>query len=384
MARDRWKEPAHEVLRGRDGFRLEDVDPTRTPGWKGGAKAAAKHMVKQGVALADLQERLFADGRSGGTRSVLLVLQGMDSAGKGGIVRHVIGLVDPQGVQHHAFRVPTPQERAHNYLWRIRRALPTPGYLGVFDRSHYEDVLVVRVNHLADVDWDKRFDEINRFEKQVVDGGTVIVKVALMVSREEQGLRLMERLDRPDKNWKFNPGDVDTRSKWDDYQAAYQVMLVNTSTHYAPWHVIPADNKWYARLAVTELLAQALASLELTWPTVPWQVEDQKRRLAATMDPATLVKAAESAATEAKEVHEETAAHADDVREVNELAAVDANGGASPEVAWGDDVAQEDTVAATAEGDQPASGGQPAPAAEAQSGGKGKKKDRKKGKSGKK
>ena len=380
-----WASDPGDLLLVGPTFDLSSLDRAATPGWTGDDDAADAFRLQRGELLSEMQERLFAQARAGGgTRSVLLVVQGLDTAGKGGIIRHVAGLMDPQGLALRSFGAPTAEEFRHHYLWRVRRSLPTPGKVGIFDRSHYEDVLVVRVNHLADVDWDKRFDEINRFEKQVVDGGTVIVKVALMVSREEQGLRLMERLDRPDKNWKFNPGDVDTRSKWDDYQAAYQVMLVNTSTHYAPWHVIPADNKWYARVAVTELLAQALASLELTWPTVPWQVEDQKRRLAATMDPATLVKAAESAATEAKEVHEETAAHADDVREVNELAAVDANGGASPEVAWGDDVAQEDTVAATAEGDQPASGGQPAPAAEAQSGGKGKKKDRKKGKSGKK
>jgi len=281
MARDRWKEPAHEVLRGRDGFRLEDVDPTRTPGWKGGAKAAAKHMVKQGVALADLQERLFADGRSGGTRSVLLVLQGMDSAGKGGIVRHVIGLVDPQGVQHHAFGVPTPQERAHNYLWRIRRALPTPGYLGVFDRSHYEDVLVVRVHDLVPEDvWSKRYDQINAFEAKAAAAGTVIVKVALIVTRDEQKRRLAARLARPNKYWKYKPHDLDERALWPAYRDAYQAVFDKTSTDVAPWHVIPANKKWFSRLAVTELLLEAFESLDLGWPPAAFDVEAEKNRLA--------------------------------------------------------------------------------------------------------
>ncbi len=233
-------------------------------------------------------------------------------------------MMDPQGLAIRNFGVPTEEERAQHYLWRIRNALPKPGLVGIFDRSHYEDVLVVRVDELADVDWDERFAELIEFEKEVMAAGTTIIKVALMVSHEEQGLRLMERLDRPDKHWKYSTNDIVTRSKWNAYQTAYADMLAKTSTADAPWHVIPADRKWYARLAVTELLAQSLASMDLAWPRVRWQVETQKRKLSATMTPETLAEAAETAAEKVPEVHEEIAEHEEAVAEVKELAAVDA------------------------------------------------------------
>jgi PPK2 family polyphosphate:nucleotide phosphotransferase len=281
MAHDRWKKPAHELLRVNEGFRLEAFDATRTPGWKGGSPGAVKYMKRQGVALADLQERLFADGRSGGHRSVLLVLQGMDGAGKGGIVRHVIGLVDPQAVQHHAFGPPTRVELSHNYLWRIRRALPTPGALGVFDRSQYEDVLVVRVHDLVpEAVWSKRYDEINAFEAKAAEAGTVIVKVALIITPDEQKRRLGRRLRLPDKYWKYKPRDLDERALWPAYRDAYQAVFDKTSTDVAPWYVIPANEKWYARLAVTELLLEAFETLDLGWPPPAFDVEAEKARLA--------------------------------------------------------------------------------------------------------
>lgn len=214
---------------------------------------------------------------------MLLVLQGLDTAGKGGIVRHVVGLVDPQGVSIRSFGVPTEEERAHDFLWRIRRALPQPGRIGVFDRSHYEDVLVARVDELVPPDvWESRYDLINDFEAELVAAGTVVVKVALMVSYEEQGERLAERLERPDKHWKYNPGDIDTRLRWDDYQEAYQAVFDRTSTPHAPWHVIPADDKRYARLAVSQLLVEALESLDLDWPQADFDVAAEKERLEAT------------------------------------------------------------------------------------------------------
>ena len=167
-------------------------------------------------------------------------------------------MVDPQGVQLHSFGVPTEKERSQHYLQRIREALPAGGRIGVFDRSHYEDVLVVRVNELVPREvWEPRYDEINAFEREVVDSGTVIVKVMLHVSQEEQKARLRERLERPDKYWKFNPNDVDERAKWPAYQEAYQAVLDRTSTEHAPWHVVPADSKWYARLAVGGLVLAA-------------------------------------------------------------------------------------------------------------------------------
>jgi len=212
---------------------------------------------------------------------VLLVLQGMDTAGKGGIVKHVVGAGNPQGIRYTSFGVPTAEERAHDYLWRIRKALPMAGQIGVFDRSHYEDVLVVRVHKLVPPEiWGTRYDEINAFEKQLVDAGTVIVKVAMFVSLEEQKQRLSERLDRPDKYWKYNPGDIDERKLWPAYQDAYQAVLDKTSTDCAPWHVVPCDRKWYSRLAITELLIEALKSLDLSWPPADFDVEAEKKRLA--------------------------------------------------------------------------------------------------------
>ena len=214
---------------------------------------------------------------------MLLVLQGLDTAGKGGIVRHVVGMVDPQGVQHRGFGVPTEEEQQHDYLWRVRNALPRPGYLGVFDRSHHEQVLVVRVNHLEPPEtWRGHFQELNEFEAEVAASGTLIVKVALMVSAAEQKERLAERLERPDKHWKYNPADIDVRAKLPEYLAAYQEMLDRTSTEVAPWYVVPADRKWYARLAVTELLTGALRSLDLGWPPADFDIETEKARLAAS------------------------------------------------------------------------------------------------------
>jgi PPK2 family polyphosphate:nucleotide phosphotransferase len=274
-----WPVPATEALKA-DGLRIADLDTSGTPGFKGGKQKAQELHAERATVLSDLQEKLYANGRSGDLRSVLLVLQGMDTAGKGGIVLHVIGSVDPQGVDHASFGVPTEEEKRHHYLWRIRKALPRGGQLGVFDRSHYEDVLVVRVHNLVPPEvWEPRYDEINAFERELVDEGTTLVKVALFISLDEQKRRLMQRLERPDKYWKFNPADIDERAYWPAYQEAYQVMLDRTSTDYAPWFAIPADHKWFSRVSVTELLIDALDSLELDWPPPKFDVEEQKRRL---------------------------------------------------------------------------------------------------------
>lgn len=280
MAKSPWAEPAGTALRAA-GVRLDSYDPAATPGFTGGKKLGEQLLGKRGRVLSELQEMLFANGRSGDHRNLLLVLQGMDTAGKGGVVRHVIGMVDPQGVRHAAFGVPTEEERRHHYLWRVRRRLPGAGQIGVFDRSHYEDVLVVRVQKLVpQAEWEQRFDEINRFEREVVDAGTTIVKVAMFVSLEEQKRRLAERLERPDKYWKYDPSDIDDRARWPEYQQAYQDVLDRTDTDHAPWHVVPADRKWFARLAITELLVDALTGLKLTWPAPHFDIETEKARLA--------------------------------------------------------------------------------------------------------
>ena len=279
MPKSLWSIPATEALSA-EGVRVADLDTSATPGFRGDKKSGELLLAERTAVLSGLQEKLYANGRSGDSRNILLVLQGMDTAGKGGIVRHVIGSVDPQGVDHAAFGVPTAEERRHHYLWRIRKKLPRGGQIGVFDRSHYEDVLVVRVHDLVPPDvWDVRYDEINRFERKLTDAGTTVIKVAMFVSLDEQRKRLAQRLDRPDKYWKFNPGDIDERAFWPAYQEAYQAVLDRTCTDHAPWYVIPADRKWFARLAVTELLIDALQTLKLEWPAAQFDVAEQRRRL---------------------------------------------------------------------------------------------------------
>lgn len=284
MGKRGWTDAASDILRVAEGFRLDDVDPGSTPGYAGG-KARGRADLATGLeTLGDLQERLYAASRVGdGEDAVLLVLQAMDSAGKGGIVRHVVGGVDPQGTELAAFKAPTEEERAHDFLWRVERRLPRPGLIGVFDRSHYEDVLIGRVRSLAEpAEIERRYGAINRFEEEVAAAGTRIVKVMLHISSEEQKERLMERLDRPDKHWKYNPGDVDERMLWPQYMDAYQTVLERTSTDAAPWHVVPANHKWYARLAVQELLLTALEGIDPQWPAADFDVEAERKRLAAT------------------------------------------------------------------------------------------------------
>lgn len=281
---NQWSDDPRELLRPGKDFDLATFDRRGTPGWDGDKAEAKELMDARGALLYELQERLYAEGRAGGKRSVLIVVQGLDTAGKGGIARHVMGYVDPQGVQLRSFGVPTQEELSHHYLWRIENALPNPGRIGLFDRSHYEDVLVVRVDELVDRDvWEPRFDEINAWEKELVDSGTIVLKFALMVSHDEQGLRLMERLDRPDKHWKYSPSDLTTRSKWDEYQEAYQDVFRRTDTEHAPWYVLPADRKWYSRLAATEIITRTLIEMEMGWPRVRWSDDVQRRKLAATM-----------------------------------------------------------------------------------------------------
>ncbi|MEO8519265.1 MAG: PPK2 family polyphosphate kinase, partial [Dermatophilaceae bacterium] len=222
------------------GFVLAERDPRSTPAFDGNKKSGEKLLAATVPELADLQERLYAESREGAKRAVLLVVQGMDTSGKGGIMRHVVGSVDPQGVSYTAFKAPTKVEREHPFLWRIRNALPAPGQIGVFDRSHYEDVLIVRVHNLVPpATWGRRYGQINTFEQAVTQAGTTVIKVMLHISSEEQKARLGARLEEPDKHWKYNPGDVDERELWPAYQEAYQVAIERCSTEQAPWFVVP-------------------------------------------------------------------------------------------------------------------------------------------------
>jgi PPK2 family polyphosphate:nucleotide phosphotransferase len=259
---------------------LTQFEPRATPGFKGGKDEALKELDGYAERLAELQERLYAAATAGDRRRVLLVLQGMDTAGKGGVVKHVVGAVNPIGCQIHAFKAPTKEELAHDFLWRIRRALPAAGELGVFDRSQYEDVLVVRVRDLAPrAVWSRRYATINRFEERLTAEGCTVVKCFLHISADAQKERLLERLDNPAKYWKYNPADVDDRQFWPAYQEAYAAALEKCNTEAAPWYVIPADRKWYRNYAITRLLIEALEGLDLGWPPAAFSVEAERARL---------------------------------------------------------------------------------------------------------
>jgi len=263
---------------------LNAIETDAAPGFDGGKTEGLVALESMGAELADLQERLFAQGRfspgSRAHRNVLLVLQGMDTSGKGGTLRHTVGLFDPAGVRIHSFKAPTEEERAHDFLWRIRKGLPGPGYVGVFDRSHYEDVLIARVRQLAPPEEiERRYGAINDFERELTGSGTTLVKCMLHVSAQEQKRRLLARLDDPTKHWKYNPGDVDERALWPAYRDAFEIALERTDTDAAPWHVIPSDKKWFRNLAVGQLLLDALRSLDLAWPLADFDPAAERARL---------------------------------------------------------------------------------------------------------
>ena len=226
---------------------------------KEGAKALKRYRKK----LRKLQDRFYAWDK----KALLVVLQGMDTAGKDGTIKHVMRGVNPQGVTVTSFKVPSAEELAHDYLWRIHKAVPRRGMIGIFNRSHYEDVLVVRVHNLVPPEvWSQRYDQINAFEKHLTENGVVILKFFLHISKEEQARRLQARLDTPEKRWKFNKGDLKERALWDDYQAAYADALQKCSTSYAPWYVVPSDVKWYRNYVVGQIITETLQDLDPRYP----------------------------------------------------------------------------------------------------------------------
>ena len=259
---------------------LSAIATDATPGFTGDKEEGEEALAAIGPELADGQERLFAERTTGSPRSLLLVLQGMDTSGKGGVLRYTVGLVDPQGVQIKAFKAPTKTELRHDFLWRIKRALPDPGHIGVFDRSHYEDVLIGRVHELAPAaEIERRYGAINDFEAELVTSGTVVLKCMLHISAAEQKERLLARLDDPAKYWKFNPGDVDERAHWAAYREAYEIALERTNTEVAPWHVVPSDRKWSRNLTIARLLNERLQQMAPVWPAADFDVEEQRARL---------------------------------------------------------------------------------------------------------
>jgi PPK2 family polyphosphate:nucleotide phosphotransferase len=286
------KRSIRELLRaptGRTSVDLGAIHPRTTPGLPpaevvgSDPKTWARAQVAAiGAELGRQQEMLFAsakvDPASG--RRLLLVLQAMDAGGKDGTIRRVAGTMNPLGLHIKSFGRPTEEESSHHFLWRIRRALPAPGYVGVFNRSHYEDVLVPRVESLVPGHtWRARYDEINDFEDELADGGVTLLKVFLHISYGEQLERLLRRLDDPHKHWKYEPADVDTRARWVDYQAAYAEALARCGSSRAPWYVVPANRKWYRDWAVANLLRETFAELRLTYPAPKFDVERERRRL---------------------------------------------------------------------------------------------------------
>lgn len=265
----------HLAVRPGRKIRIEDYDPA----WTGSVTdpAKAKELLAEGVKrLSEQQARLYAQD----TYAVLVIFQAMDAAGKDGAIRHVLSGVNPQGCQVFSFKAPSSEERDHTYLWRSMKAVPERGRIGIHNRSHYEEVLVARV-HKEILDgqqlpdrlkrkdiWKRRFREIRDFERHLVDNGVVVVKFFLNVSKAEQRRRFLLRIDEEDKNWKFSVGDAKERAFWDDYMEAYEDLLRNTSTQYAPWYVVPADHKWFTRLAVAAILWQTMADLKLEFPKV--------------------------------------------------------------------------------------------------------------------
>jgi PPK2 family polyphosphate:nucleotide phosphotransferase len=265
--------------RVRDGrFRMADVDPDSKPGMKGGRKKIQRDFEKHEEELFDWHTRLYAERK----RSLLVVLQAMDTGGKDGTITHVVRNFNPQGVLITPFKQPTPQEKRHGFLWRIRKRLPVPGDIGIFNRSHYEDVLIARVHKLAPpAVIERRYELINAFEKQLARSGTRIVKLCLHISYAEQRKRLLERLKDPTKRWKFSEHDIDERAYWDEYMSAYSLAISRCSTPQAPWYVIPADDKVYRNWAVTKILSETLQEMNPRYPQPKLDIPRLVKRLKA-------------------------------------------------------------------------------------------------------
>lgn len=260
MADIHWR---HYLIPPDEDISLSKWDPADTSAWKSDKAEAKQRLQQLNTELETLQELLYAQAE----HKILIVLQGMDTSGKDGVISHVFEGVNPQGVRVVSFKVPTPLEAAHDYLWRIHQQVPGQGEMVIFNRSHYENVLVVRVHNLVPAEqWKLRYDQINSFEQMLVDEGTTILKFFLFIDFEEQRQRLLARLDDPAKHWKFNPGDLKERQLWDEYQKAYEAVLSKTSQAGAPWIIVPANRKWYRDLIISAALVDTLKDLKMEYP----------------------------------------------------------------------------------------------------------------------
>ncbi len=263
------------AVRPHEKFKLKDFDPEETLGYEKDEEVDA--LVQKTLARIDeLQYTLYAEGQ----RSLLIILQGMDTAGKDGTIRHVMSAASPQSCKVTSFKQPTSLELAHDFLWRIHEAAPGKGTIGIFNRSQYEDVLVVRVHKLVPKSvWSDRYDEINAFEKYLTENGTTILKFFLHISKDEQKKRIEERIADPTKHWKLSPADLKERQFWDDYTEAYEDAIRKCSTKYAPWFIIPANHKWFRNLAVSRIVLETLESMDPKYPTPKLDIEKMKRLL---------------------------------------------------------------------------------------------------------
>ncbi len=269
-----------ELLRVAPNFDLSAVDPRRVVAGPTDKVEARAEVMALEPEVTELQERLYAESKGGGRRRLLILLQGMDTSGKGGAAKAIDRISEPLGLRIAQFGAPTEEELSHHYLWRIEKALPKPGAIGLFDRSHYEDVLIVRVRNLVPPEvWGGRYDEINAWEQKLAEEGLVFVKCMLHISKEEQQQRLLDRLADPTKQWKYNPGDVDERLLWDQYQEAYQVALTQCSTPYAPWYVIPADRKWHRDWLLAQLVVETLREMNPHYPPTTYDVAMETQRV---------------------------------------------------------------------------------------------------------
>jgi PPK2 family polyphosphate:nucleotide phosphotransferase len=279
-----WAERPEEILRVDTGFRLAHIDPGSKPGTVATKLEGQTELARSAQEMRELQEKLFAQSREGAPERLLVVLQAMDAAGKGGIVNHVFGQLEPYGLELTAFKAPTEEERAHDFLWRIEPRVPGPGVIGLFDRSHFEDVLIQRVRGFAPPEEiERRYGAIVDFEERIAGKGVRIVKIMLHISPEEQGTRLLDRLNDPEKHWKYNPGDVDERVHWSSYMQAFQIAIERTHAEHAPWYVVPANAKWYARAAVQRIVISELQRLSPEWPAVKFDVAAERERVLQTL-----------------------------------------------------------------------------------------------------
>ena len=280
-----WTDDVAELLRVRPGFTLSEVDPGAKPGTDAHKRDGAKELTRAAQELRELQEKLFAQSRLGAPDRLLVVLQAMDAAGKGGVVNHVFGQTEPYGLELTSFKSPTDEERAHDFLWRVEPRVPGPGVIGVFDRSHYEDVLIQKVRQFAPADEiERRYGAIVDFERRITAAGVRVVKIMLHISPEEQAERLLSRLDDPAKHWKYNPGDVDERLHWAEYMAAFQTAIERTDSDEAPWYVVPANSKWYTRAAVQRIVISELVALSPHWPEPDFDAAAERQRVVDSQD----------------------------------------------------------------------------------------------------